>query len=166
MSVKRSIAILGATEEAGKKIAFRLMHLGFSLLLISNHKEALDYLSKNIEEKKPKAEINFIECVKDGCWEADIIILAVEPMEENRVAKLMKEVATQKIVVSISNKKNTKTELQKILPYSRLVTISNITLSDEIFISGNDSAANEEISMIFKLAGYYPIIKESSRSII
>jgi len=105
MSVKRSIAILGATEEIGKKIAFRLMHSDFSLLLISNHKEALDYLSKNIEEKKPKAEINFIECVKDGCWEADIIILAVEPMEENRVAQLMKEVATRKIVVSILNKK-------------------------------------------------------------
>jgi 8-hydroxy-5-deazaflavin:NADPH oxidoreductase len=109
-------------------------------------------------KNKPTAEIDTIECVKDGCWEADIIILVVASHEEKMVAEMMKEVATQKIVVSISGEENEHEELQKILPYSKLVYVSNILESKKIFISGKDKEANEEISIIFLNAGYEPVL--------
>src|SRR6185503_20241195 len=99
MAQKKSIAIIGATEKNGEEIAIQLSRGDYDLLLISNNKEALDHLSERIKTHQLKAEINFIECVKEGCWEADIIILAIPDDEEKRAAELMKEVATQKIVV-------------------------------------------------------------------
>ena len=45
-------------------------------------------------------------------------------MKKKIVAEMMKEVATQKIVVSISDDGNTNGTLQQLLPYSRLVKVS------------------------------------------
>ncbi|HEV2830980.1 MAG TPA: NAD(P)-binding domain-containing protein [Hanamia sp.] len=156
MSVKKTIAIVGATEETGREISRHFMQADYRLLLVSNNKDQLDYLSKSINDKKPKAEIDSIDCVKDGCWEADIIILTVPFHEEKKVAEMMKEVATQKIVVTISDDENNNGTLQQLLPYSRLVKVSGILNSKKIFISGDDEEANEEVSSIFNQAGYHP----------
>jgi len=155
MSVKKSIAIVGATEKIGEEIAMQFMNSNCSLLLISNNTDKLDDLAKTINDKKPKAEINFIQCVKDGCWEADIIILTVPHAEEKSVAEMMKEVATQKIVVVVSNEENAGDDLTNILPYSKLVKISGDFISKEIMLSGDDAAVNKEISGIFNEAGYH-----------
>lgn len=169
MSVRKSIAIVGATENIGEKITMRFMKSNYSLLLISNNKDKLDYLAKKVAEKKPKAEINSMECVKDGCWEADIIILAVPAFEEGEVAKLMKEVATQKIVVDVSNEENACGELQKILPYSKVVRVFGDFYSKELIIKGDSETVNEpawaaarEISEIFIQAGYRVSIATNS----
>ncbi|HUZ59874.1 MAG TPA: NAD(P)-binding domain-containing protein [Hanamia sp.] len=166
MSAKKSIAIVGATEKIGEEIATQFMNSNYSLLLISNNKDRLNYLAKKMADKKPKAEINFMECVKDGCWEADIIILAVPHDEEKMVAEIMKEVATQKIVVSVSNEENACGELQKILPYSKLVRVSGDFNSKELIIKGDNETVNEpalaqakEIKEIFNQAGYHTIIE-------
>lgn len=159
MAQKKSIAIIGATNKNGEMIATRLSKGEYNLLLISNDKEALNHLSNKMKTLHTKAEIYFIECVKDGCWEADIIILAVPHIEEKMVARLMKEVATQKIVVDFSNEENAGDELCSILPYSKLVRISGNFSTQEITVSGDDGAANEEISEIFNHAGYHTLIK-------
>ncbi len=159
MSVKKSIAIVGATERIGEEIATQFMNGNYSLLLISNNKDRLDHLEKKIADKIPKAEIHFMECVKDGCWEADIIILAVANDEEKMVAEMMKEVATQKIVVDISNEENACMKLLEILPYSKLVRISGDFASKKIIIKGDDETVNEEISKIFNQVGYHAIIE-------
>ena len=70
---------------------------------------------------------------------------------------MMKEVATQKIVVVLSN-----AGVEQILPYSKIVMVSNISASNEIIISGNDKAVNEEISKIFNQAGYQVNTKNHS----
>lgn len=155
MSVKKTIAIVGATEKTGREIAMGFMQADYRLLLVSNNKDQLDYLSTSINDKKPKAEIDSIDCVKDGCWEADIIILTLPFYEEKKAAEMIKEVATQKIVVSISDDENINETLQQLLPYSRLVNVSGISNSKKIFISGDDEEANEEVSTIFKRAGYH-----------
>ncbi|MEO8961738.1 MAG: NAD(P)-binding domain-containing protein [Ginsengibacter sp.] len=149
MVVKKTIAIIGATEIKGMEIAFRIADNGYSLLLISKNTQELSHLSESIAARNPAGEINVLECVKDGCWEADVIIVAVACSEEKLVAQMMKEVATQKIVVSISDERNLHEELQQILPYSRLVNISFYLDSKEIIINGLDDEANEEISEIF-----------------
>lgn len=155
MSVKKSIAIVGATEKMGEEIATQFMNSNYSLLLISNNKDRLDYLAKKMTDKKPEADVNFIECVKDGCWEADIIILSVPDHEKKAVAELMKEVATQKIVVDVSNEEDAGKELQEILPYSKLVRVSGDFHSKKIVIMGDNETVNEEIMEIFNQAGYH-----------
>ena len=149
MAVKKTIAIVGATEKAGVEIAKKFSFIPCRLLLVSNNEEQLLQLYKYISQQNPTAEIDTIGCVKEGCWEADIIILAVPGWEEKHAAKLMKEVATQKIVVVLSN-----AGLERALPYSKVVTVSDIYASNEIFISGPDKAVNEEIIKIFNQAGY------------
>lgn len=161
MSVKKTIAIVGATEKEGTEIANQFARTDYRLLLVSNDMNQLTQLLKNITAKKPTAEIDTIVCIKDGCWEADIIILAIAPSEKNKVAELMKEVATQKIVVTISDVKNVNNDLQKILPYSKMVNISIGFQSKEIFIIGEDNEANEEVLTAFNHAGYHATITQS-----
>jgi len=157
MAVKKTIAIVGATEEVGAEIAKKFSFMPYRLLLVSNNEEQLSQLFENISKQNPTAEIDTIECVKEGCWEADIIILAVPGCEEKYAAEMMKEVATQKIVVVLSN-----AGVEQILPYSKIVMVSNISASNEIIISGNDKAVNEEISKIFNQAGYQVNTKNHS----
>lgn len=140
---------MGATEKAGAEIAKRFSFIACRLLLVSNKQEELSKLMENISQQNPTAEIDTIKCVKEGCWEADIIILAVPGCEEKHAAEMMKDVATQKVVVVLSNG-----GVEQVLPYSKVVTASDISASNEIFISGNDETVNEEISKIFNQAGY------------
>lgn len=155
MSVKKTIAIVGATEKTGKIIAKKFSSLPYRLLLVSNDLNELQKLSQSILERKPVAEIDTIGCVKDGCWEADIIILSVPHCEEQDAAEKMKEVATQKIVAEVSDENYSVKDLQKILPYSNVVKVFGDFDSEEIYISGEDEAINEEIISIFNQAGFF-----------
>jgi predicted dinucleotide-binding enzyme len=153
MSVKKTIAIVGATEKRGTEIASHLASANYRLLLVSHDMNRLAEVTEKILQAEPVAEIDSLECVKDGCWEADVILFAIACKQEKQVAELMKEVATQKIVVSISDERNTTEELQQLLPYSKIVKVS-MDSSNEITITGNDEEANAEIADIFKNAGY------------
>lgn len=165
MAVKKSIAIIGATEKTGAEIASKLAKNDYRLLLVSNNEKDLTQLLNNIKRNKPIAEIDSIACIKGGCWEADIIILAVDSNDAKEIAEKMKEVATQKIVVQILSQQNGNNSLQHLLPYSKIVMVINILKSKEILITGNDEEANKEISNIFHKAGYQPIISDSFSTI-
>jgi len=158
---RKTIAIVGATENKGIEFAYKLSGDDYRLLLISNDSEKLSHLSESIGVEKPNAEVDTLECVKDGCWEADVVILAVACSEEKMVAQVIKEVATQKIVVIVSEERNLPEELQHILPYSKLVKVSFSPYLNEVIISGNNEEANEEVSEIFNQAGYHSIITQS-----
>lgn len=151
--MKKTIAIVGATEKSGKEIVMKLASMPYRLLLISNQITELDRLKNDLFLMHPHAEIEALDCIKDGCWEADIIILAVPHEAIQKVAERIKEVATQKIVVDVFNTEDNSAELKKILPYSKLVGVS-VDLSSEIIISGDDKTVNEEIQQIFILAGF------------
>lgn len=151
--MKKTIAIVGATGKNGKEIIAKFASAPYRLLLISNEANELRELGNNITVMHPGSDIETLDCVKDGCWEADIIILAVPAEKMLEIATKFKEVATQKIVVEISGNENNSTELKKILPYSKLVSVSGLGLR-EIIISGEDKAVNEEIKKIFILAGF------------
>lgn len=154
MLEKKTIAIVGATEKTGKMIAAQFSLIPHRLLLVSNDPEELNNLSENISEKTTVAEIDKIDCVKEGCWEADIIILAVPLCEEKEAAEQMKEVATQKIVVIISDGNGADKDLKKVLPHSKLVNVSVDLELKKIFISGADETVNKEIMTIFIQAGF------------
>jgi len=161
MATKKTIAIVGATEDAGRAIVDRFASMPYRLLLISHNPDDLNRLTEAIAKQHPAAEVESLECVKDGCWEADIIIVAVEGAEEQKVAELMKEVATQKVVVVVTQNENECKEMEKLLPYSKIVKAFINMETVEIILSGNNEAVNEEISNIFIQAGFQPAIKTS-----
>lgn len=163
MAIKKTIAIVGATETAGRAIVDQVAFMPYRLLLISHQPEKLKELTEKITKKYPGAEVESLECVKEGCWEADIIIIAVEAAEEKKVAELMKEVATQKIVVVVSQNENECKELDKVLPYSKIVKAFINLGKKEIFLSGSGETVNEEILEIFKQAGYNTILQSTNK---
>jgi 8-hydroxy-5-deazaflavin:NADPH oxidoreductase len=124
-----------------------------------------------------------ITCPVDACWEADIIIVAVHYGVEKEVADKIRDVANQKIVISISNPLNetynglvtasgtsAAEELQKLLPHSKVVKAFNTIFAADFavpvidgkqadaFIAGNDTEALQNVSELVRTAGFNPII--------
>jgi len=161
MAVKQTIAIAGVTGETGNAIAHQLAQEDFRLLLMSEDTQQLAEIVNDIKIKAPGAEIELVDCIKEGCWEADIIILAIPSAELKEVAEKIKEVATQKIVVSISNPEDKTAEIEeltKILPHSRIVLVCISATSNEAFIAADDTEAVQLISNTMRTAGFFPLI--------
>jgi predicted dinucleotide-binding enzyme len=122
-------------------------------------------------------------CTKEASWEADIIIPAVPYGAQEEVAERIKEVANQKIVVSIANPLNetytglttngdtsAAEELQKLLPHSKVIKAFNTTFAAnfstplingqraDAFIAGNNEEALQTVSELVSTAGFNPII--------
>ena len=148
MAAKKTIAIIASTNEKAAAIVNKLSLDNFRLLIVSKYANQFSKLSKDMQSNRPNVELEMIDCMKDGCWEADIIILDIPYDEETEVAALIKEVSTQKIVVSFSENENS--ELQNLLKYSKVVTAINIINSSCISLSGKYQDAIEEVSNILK----------------
>ena len=183
MQTKQTIAIIGATGNMGSAIAKSLAKGNYRLLLKSGKKEELDALLQAIHAAQPQAEVEANLCPKDASWEADIIILAIPYEAEKEVAEKIKEVANQKVVISIANPMN-KTfdglvtaadssaaeELQKLLPHSKVVKAFNTTFAADFstpvidgkqvdaFIAGDDDEAVQTVTELVQTAGFNPIV--------
>ncbi|MGC4020964.1 MAG: NAD(P)-binding domain-containing protein [Cyclobacteriaceae bacterium] len=172
---RKTIAIIGATSLRGTAIARSLANTKQHLLLMSDEKDQLEGLIKDLKEHS-MAEVEAISCAKEACWEADIIILASAKKE---VAEKIKEVAIGKIVVSVSNPQEnigqlTDTslaeELQRELPYSKVVKTFNTSQNEnfispvidgksyDTFIAGNNSDAIESVSELIRSIGLNPFV--------
>lgn len=154
MANKKTIAIVGATGKSGRAIVNKFSGVPHRLLLVSDQFDELYKLVSELNEKEPLAEIEGVECVKDSCWEADIIILSVPAEEERKKGILMKEVATQKEVVVVSENEHECDEIKKVLPYSKVIKAKLDVETNTIKLSVAQGTVNEEISKIFIEAGY------------
>lgn len=76
-------------------------------------------------EQLPSAEIEFLSCLKDSCWEADVIILSSELSNDYKALRNIQEVATQKLVIFLSEESNSKQlkKLEQFLPHSKLAMV-------------------------------------------
>ena len=183
MNTKQTIAIIGATGNMGSAIAKSLAKGNYRLLLKSGKQEALDALVKDIKKDHPHADAETNACPKDASWEADIIILAIPYAAEKEVAEKIKEVANQKVVISIANPMNetydglvtapdtsAAEELQKLLPHSKVVKAFNTTFAADFsqpvidgkqvdaFVAGNDADAVQTVTELVSTAGFNPIV--------
>jgi 8-hydroxy-5-deazaflavin:NADPH oxidoreductase len=183
MQTKQTIAIIGATGNMGSAIAKSLSRGNYRLLLKAGKSKALHALINNIKKKDPAADVEASVCPKDASWEADIIILAIPYAAEGQVAERIKEVANQKIVISIANPLNetydglvtapgssAAEELQKRLPYSKVVKAFNTTFAADFatpvidgkqtdaFIAGNDEEAVQIVTELVQTAGFNPVV--------
>src|SRR5213083_195290 len=138
MAAKKTIAILGATGNMGSAFAKALVTSNYRLLLMSRNKNKAEKLSADLKRKTPTAEIAVIECEKEACWEADIILLAVPYKVEMEIAEKIREVTMQKVVIDVSNPldetydhlitapgTSAAEQLQKVLPNSKVVKAFN-----------------------------------------
>jgi 8-hydroxy-5-deazaflavin:NADPH oxidoreductase len=182
MNTKQTIAIIGASGSMGSAISKSLSKGNYRLLLSSNDRANVDSLIKDINNSNSSADIEAIDFSKDATWQADIIISAVPFQAEKEVATMIKEVANQKIVISIANPLNdaydglvtapdtsAAEELQKLLPNAKVVKAFNTTFAADFttpvidgkqvdsFLAGNDDEAVETVSELVRTAGFNPI---------
>lgn len=154
MSVRRTIGIIDGNQNLGIEISKELANSNCRLLLISNNDENLKVFTKDLIGKHPLADIEFVEGAKEGCWEADLIILAMAEHEQMAIAEKIKEVTIQKTIITISDKKNLNTNLDSFLPYSKLISIYWNYPFKELEIKGSDAQTLDEISHLFQQAGF------------
>lgn len=180
---RQTIAIIGASGSMGSAISKSLAKGNYRLILCSSSTDKIRALTKEIKKQYPAADIINLNCSYDASWEADIIILAVPYSAESAIASKIKDVANQKIVVSISNPVNADfnelampadssaaEELQKLLPHSKIVKAFNTTFAADFaqpvidgkqvdaLVAGNDDEAVETIVELVKTAGFQPIV--------
>ena len=180
---KQTITIIGATGSMGSAISKSLSKGNYRLLLCSNDQDKAQLLAQEIKMLHPSAEVESLDCSLNASWEADIIILAVPYSAESEIASKIKEVANQKIVVSIANPMNESfddlvtradtsaaEELQKLLPNSKIVKAFNTTFAADFttpvidgkqvdaFVAGNNMEAVETVTELVKTAGFRPIV--------
>lgn len=163
MQHKETVAIIGATKVTGAMIAKRMAFANYRLLLMGMDAAALNVLHRNILKSIATATVEVNDCCKNASWQADIIIVAVDAIEQVTMAKKIKEVATQKIVVFINDKRDAGVELQKILPHSKLAFIfmqaadtDNTKLPIEIK-GFDDDAINTAVEMM-EIIGFKTIV--------
>jgi len=179
----KTIAIIGATGNMGSAIAKSLANADYRLLLFAHDKEKLNKVSSEIKSINSNADVDCMGCAMEASWEADIIIAAVPYTAEKEVAEKIRQVATQKIVISISNPANedftemvtapgtsAAEELQKLLPASKVMKALNTTYAADFaqpviaekqvdaFIAGEDDEALETIKEVVAKTGFNPII--------
>lgn len=124
MAVKKVIAVITSDNQIAVNIINKLATGNYRILLISKDKNPFTKLAVNVKKNYPKAELIIQDRAKDGCWEADIIILAIDTPEVKEVAVMMKEVAIQKIIIIVNvnekNKENIIAEMKILLPHSKI----------------------------------------------
>ena len=153
------------------------------LILCANDLSKVGLLRQEFRALDPSAEVETMDCPITASWEADIIILAVPYSAESKLASLIRDVANQKIVISISKPVNhtfdglvtapdssAAEELQKLLPYSKVVKAFNTVFEADFatpvidgrhidaFIAGNDRDAVQTVSELVKTVGFNPIV--------
>ncbi|MFL5745790.1 MAG: NADPH-dependent F420 reductase [Niastella sp.] len=183
MSTKQTIAIIGATGNMGSAIAKSLSKTNNRLLLFARHFDKVQALVEEIKKGNASAEAEAVECPTNASWEADIIILALPYADEKEIAAKIKDVANQKILISISNPLNETysalvtaadtsagEQLQQLLPNSKVVKAFNTVFAADFantiidgkqvdtLIAGNDTQALETVSELARSIDLNPLV--------
>ena len=146
--MKQTIAWIGEIDRSPE--AFRRLTERYRLIWVVQDKIPAD--PSTIENPLPEVEV--VSCAKEGCWEADIIVLAGEGFEDDLFGKI-REVATQKIVMVITydeRKQEKLAQIQEALPFSKTVEV--ILHPDEMILSGENPEAVDTARRIVQQLGY------------
>ncbi len=183
MRTKQTIAVIGATGSMGSVISKSLSGANYKLLLFGNEQDQLSSLVQEIITVNPSADVEAIDCSLNASWEADIIITDIPCEAEREVANKIREVANQKIVISITNSlhdtdkrltlhpaMSAAEELQDLLPNSKVVKVFNTSYAHGIsdqptyenesvhLVAGNDQEALQVVFGLLSIAGFNPVI--------
>ena len=181
MGVRKSIAIITATDELSASIAKTLIDSNYRLLLVPGDMKKVAKLASSLMRDAYAAEVAVLECEKEACWEADVILMAVPHLLRKKIAELIQEVTIQKVVISLSNLTGTYEgcltsedisieELQDVLPYAKVVTATTTLLDAEsdslcnnkiqstTFIAADDEESLQTAGEIITAMGLSPVV--------
>lgn len=121
----KTIAILGEQEQYPLELLKILGKQEFQLLFVSSNQETNSRLIKQFDQLETTAEVDFISCEKEGCWEADLIILYKPAKLLSTIIERIREVAIQKTILVISESSTQKNDLnlKDLLPHSRVIDV-------------------------------------------
>ncbi len=149
MKTKETIAILGLKKGEATPFLDQLANTHRLLIVLTDLNdggEVSEYLSQNA-----KHEVELINCAKDGCWEADLIILWNPSQFQEYELLRLQAVATQKIILLVTAKEQEDIE-PSLFPNSKIVklVLNSETLEGNLY--GTDvnavSSINELINKI------------------
>jgi predicted dinucleotide-binding enzyme len=160
MHTKQTIAIIGMGQ-SGKAIAAALSKSDARLLLVDKNIAESKNIASGLHDRNNSADIEAIECSYNAAWEADIIILAVPCNAQAEIAKYIKDVSTQKIVIAVPDSLDEKIndqqiataaeELHQLLPYCKVARAFQLNGKDiDCYLRGNDKEAAQTITELFK----------------
>ncbi len=154
--MKKTIAILGDNKGIFPDEMQVLMKQDLRLLFVSEDEAKKLEISRQPEFRNATAEVEFLSCKRDGCWEADMIVLVDPDTSSASLVEKIKEVATQKIVLVASEGKTIKDEpdLRELLPWSKIVEIKLNTAEKDFSLCSNDPEAKAEVKRLFEASGY------------
>ena len=171
MRTKQTIAVIGATGNMGSAIAKSLSVGNYRLLLHARDFNTCKQLAAEILAIHRLADAEAMDCSMNASWEADIIIIATPDSEYKEVSLRIREVATQKIVISIVDslndtysgmlpapETNGKEDMQQLLPHSKVVKAVINSKRAAVIIAGNDQDALEMVKELMSSAGYHSIL--------
>ena len=173
MAVQETIAFIGGAGNTCPVLMKKMARENLRLLFISKNgnEEVGEFVQQLEAEKGPDAEIEVVNCLKDSCWEADIIaFIDPETIEEELVNK-MKEVATQKAVLFITVQEADSQvkctghmkELEALLPHSNIVMLRLDSAKLEASLMGKNQDALEAVSQVMRKCGYSIQVQDNRR---
>lgn len=154
--VTKTIAILAENGEISSELLKVLGKSNLRLLFVAEDEENKNQLVEVLQPLELKAEVDFTSCEKEGCWEADMIVLVDPDISSASLVEKIKEVATQKIVLVATEGKalNDEPDLRESLPWSKVVEIKLNTGEKEFSLCSKDPEAKAEVKRLFEASGY------------
>jgi pyrroline-5-carboxylate reductase len=160
MAAKKTIAIITEDANMAKNLVHKLSTEQFRILFVTENAHKFKSVAAEISKKDQEAEVEIMNCAREGCWEADLILLAAAPFTESAIADSIRDVAVQKMVISINKVDNHENmrckKLEKLLPHSKVVVAEMNWPSPEIVLNGIDEETLQMASEIFEIGGYHP----------
>ena len=159
MAARKTIAIVMEDEQIAQRIVNKFSTEQFRILFVTKNALKFKEVAAGILGKNQYAEVEIIDCPREGCWEADLILLAAAPADQEAIADAIREVAIQKMVINIEKtgfkEDQGRKKLEKLLPYSKVVIAQMNWPFPDIFLSSIDEDALQIASEIFGKSGYF-----------
>lgn len=157
MEAKKTIAILGLTKGSEKPFLGKLAN-DSRLLIVAKDANDLEKVCDYLSCEKSEYEAEVINCAKDCCWEADIIILwnPVQFQEEELIR--LQKVTTQKTVLIINEPEQDLTNLP-LFPLSKIVILTTDPISKMSKLHGEDLEAVDLIRDLISKTGLIKLEK-------
>lgn len=120
MNKHLTIALIGPLPAEARSVISRLAEIGHSLIRIGGEEDLKDKWHRQLIKGKKLA---VQDCIKEGCWEADVVILLPDAVFNEKNVARIKQVVTQKLVICMKFDKDADSpNLKAWFPYSRIAT--------------------------------------------
>ena len=156
MMVTKTIAVIGDTGKFRPSLVKMAAEQQLRLLFVSHDVAQNEAAQEELKHLATSAEIEFIHCEKEGCWEADMIAFTYPETIDPKLLARIKDVATQKIVLVVSDRdmQTQKEDFQELLPHSQVVNLKIDAEEKKFVISGHNVEAVNEVEQFMKNGGY------------